>query len=441
MARRALAAVALALVLLALNPAGAAGVKSLATVQGAQLWFAEDHALPMIALVASFPAGSAYDPSAKSGTAAFAAALMDEGAGNLDGDAFHAALDDRGIQFAVEPGRDSTTVTMTMLSSDAKVAFHLFAMALAHPRFDAEAVSRVRTQMLQDLEAEQEDPASVAENGFYSFYFGAHAYGHPIEGDARGLKAITASDLRAFALTHWVRAGLQITIAGDVDAKTAAALVRSTFGPLGASAPPPPQAPSRVGAPGLHILPMDVPQPAAVFALPSLTRGDPDYLTAYVADTILGGSGFSSRLTDEVREKRGLTYDVSTDLATYKTAGIMLGEVASKAGSMRQSLGVVRDTMAKFSDRGPTEQELDDAKTYLEGAWPLAFASNAGMAAQLNDFQQMGLPIDYLDRRNDLIEAISIADVRRVAGRLFDPAKMTIVVAGSLPAATDDSAP
>jgi len=422
-----------------LAPAWASGVKALGAVNGAQVWFAEDHTVPMIALTASLPAGSAYDPSTKAGLAAFAANLLDEGAGNLDSAAFQAALANRAIQLSVEPGRDSITVSLAVLSPDAKEAFRLLGLALSHPRFDADAVSRVRAQMLQSIEQEKGDPGSVAEKSFYSFYFGAYAYGHPVEGDARGLMAIQPADLRNFARLHWVRGGLQIAIVGDADAATATALLRLAFGSLPDEAPPPPPAPARVGAPGLHVVAMDVPQPTALFALPGLLRHDPDFLTATVANYILGGGGSASRLTNEVREKRGLTYDVSTDLVPYRKAGLLLGEVAARKDVLRRTIAVVRDTMRKFAADGPTPQELDDAKTYLNGSFPLAFASDTGLAAQLNVFQQMGLGIDYLDKRAGLIDAITVDDVRRVARRLCDPSKMTIVVAGSLP--TEKSRP
>jgi zinc protease len=425
----------------ALVPASAASVKALNAVKGTQVWFAEDHTVPMIALTASLPAGSTYDPSVKAGLAAFAAYLLDEGAGNLDSAAFQTALANRAIQLRVAPGRDFMTVSLTVLSSDAKEAFRLLGLALSRPRFDAEAVSRVRAQMLQSIEEEKGDPGSVAEKSFYSFYFGADAYGHPVNGDSHGLMAIAPNDLRTFARLHWVRGGLRIAIVGDASAAMATALLRSAFGSLPEQAPPPPPAPVRAGAPGLHVVEMDVPQPTAIFALPGLLRRDPDFLTSYVANYVLGGGGFASRLTKEVREKRGLTYDVSTDLVPYRGAGLLLGEVAARKDAMRQAVAVVRETMRKFAADGPTQQELADAKTYLNGSFPLAFASDAGLAAQLNYFQQEGLGIDYLDKRAGLIDAITLGEVRRAARRLCDPAKMTIVVAGSLPEEKGNSSP
>jgi zinc protease len=174
-----------------------------------------------------------------------------------------------------------------------------------------------------------------------------------------------------------------------------------------------------------------VPQATAVFGLPGIMRHDPDFIPGYVANYILGGGGFSSRLMDEVRVKRGLTYGVSTSLSSMNKASVMVGSVATRADAIRQTVQVVRDTMAKFAKEGPTQQELDDAKTYLTGSFPLAFASNSGTAAQLGTFQRQNLDIGYVARRNSLINAVTLADVKRVSRRLFDPAKLTVVIGGT----------
>ncbi len=143
---------------------------------------------------------------------------------------------------------------------------------------------------------------------------------------------------------------------------------------------------------------MAVPQPNIAFGLPGILRNDPDFLPAYVANYILGGGGFASRLTREVREKRGLTYDISTDLTDLRRAGAIEGLVATRADAVKQTVDTVRDTMAKFAEQGPTVQELDDAKTYLTGSYPRAFASNAGTASQLAAFQRAGLDVGYVAR-------------------------------------------
>jgi zinc protease len=420
------------LALLMLVPASAAKVKSVDILPGVVVWHSEDHTVPVIALSASLPAGAVYDPSGKTGMAALAAYCLNEGAGRMNAEAYQAELAAHGIRFEVFPDRDTLTIRLTTLTSNAKEAFRLLGLALSKPRFDPDAVTRVRLQMMQSVDVGREDPAIVADRGFHSLYFGPYTYGRPVDGDTRGLASTSAQDLRAFTKAHWVRGGLKIAVAGDVTPATLTGLIQSAFGALPETAPAPPPWPYRPGAPGLHILPMDVPQPAMVFGRPGLLRSDRDYIAAMIANYILGGAGSGSRLTRELRETRGLTYDVATDLVSYRRAGLVLGMVSTRKSAMRQTIAAVRETMRKFAADGPTAQELNDAKLYLNGSFPLSFTSNADIAAQLNTFQDLGLPLDYLDRRAGLINAVSLDDVRRVARWLFDPAKLTIVVAGTL---------
>ncbi|MBV9992326.1 MAG: insulinase family protein [Alphaproteobacteria bacterium] len=420
--------------MVALAPLGAQafGAKQLKLAKGEEVWFAEDHTLPMVALVASFPAGSSYDPPGKNGLASFAASMMDEGAANTNSRAFHDALADRAIQLSVQTDRDWTVVTLVTLSANAKDAFKLLAMALAKPRFDGDAIARVRTQMLQNLAQQDEDPSEVAAREFNRVFFGGHPYAHSTDGDPAGLNAINRIDLKNFAASHWVHGGLKIAAAGDLTAAQLADIVKATFGPLGAKQPPLPSRAARLGAPGIHVVKMDVPQPNAVFGLPGVIRSDKDFLPAYVANYILGGGGFASRLTADVREKKGLTYDISTELSDLRRAGAIEGLVATRADAMQETLDTVRETMTRFADQGPTPQELADAKTYLTGSFPRAFASNQGTASQLSAFQRAGLSVDYVAKRNGLINAITLDDVKRVAKKLFDPGKLTVVVAGTV---------
>jgi zinc protease len=412
--------------------ANAVSVKSLDMGKNVQVWYIEDHTLPMIAMTAALPAGSAYDPKDKAGLAAFTADLLNEGAGNLDSQAYQSALSNKAIRLNVTPQRDYLVISLVTLSENAKDAFRLLGLALAHPRFEAEAISRVRTQILAALQQEDEDPETVAPKAFSTAFFGEHPYAHPINGTPASVPHINRNDIRTFARTHWVRNGLRISVSGDASPEALKVLIGSAFGELADKWPPPLPPVRHVGAPGVHIVPMPVPQPTAIFGLPGILRSDRDFIPAYVANYILGGGGFSSRLMAEVREKRGLTYGISTSLDTLRKAGIFAGQVATRAGAMRQTINVVRATMTDFVNNGATDKELADAKTYITGSFPLAFASNVGIANQLNSFQRSVLAIDYVQKRNALINAVTLDDVKRVAKRLFNPAKLTIVIGGSL---------
>ncbi|MBU6297555.1 MAG: insulinase family protein [Alphaproteobacteria bacterium] len=445
--KRALAVLLFAAATLSPGVASASAVKALNVVKGAQVWFDEDHTVPLIALAVSLPAGSAYDPSTKAGEAAFAAALLDEGAGKLDAGAFHAALAKQSIKLQVVPRRDDLIVSVAAPSSAAPEAFRLLGMALAHPRFDYATMARVRIGLLQHMEEDRGNPRWVAEKGFYSLYFGADAYGHPIDGDPRGLASVTREELLDFVRTHWVRGGMKVAIVGDIDEANAASLLRTALEALSDVPPAAPRAPVFFGAPGVHLLPMAAAQPVAFFAVPGPLRGDPDFLPDKLASTIFDGPGFSSRLQRLLCDKEGLTGAVSSGLVMDRRAGIVLGSFAASADDMDQALADLRTAMRRFASDGPTGQEVFDAKAFLTGSFPLAFTSDEDAAARLNELQRQGLPLDYLDKRNDMIDAVSADDVRAAARRLFNPSQMTVVVAGTLPkenagdAAADSSAP
>src|SRR5665213_528915 len=372
--RRLIGSLAAALVFALPTLAKAVTVQTLNMGKDAEVWFVPDHTVPVISLTAAIPAGSAYDPENK----------------------------------------------------------HGLGTALSKPRFDPDAISRVRAQILASLQEQDEYPSSVAAKAFFRTFFAGHPYGHSAEGDPAGVAAITREDLKNFAQSHWVRGGVHIAVSGDIDAATLKTLLATAFSALPDRTPPPIAPITHLGAPGVQVVAMPVPQPNIVFGLPGLMRNDPDFVTGYVANYILGGGGFASRLTSEVREKRGLTYSISTSLNTYRRAGMVAGQVATKAGSVHQTIAVIRDTLAGFAATGPTDKELTDAKTYLTGSFPLAFASNVGISGQLNAFQNAGLAVNYVQKRNDMINAVTADDVKRVAKRLFNANKLTIVVAGTL---------
>ncbi|HEY4275276.1 MAG TPA: insulinase family protein [Rhizomicrobium sp.] len=414
-----------------LAPASAADIKALDLGKKAQVWFSEDHTVPIVAFSITLPAGTAYDPSGKAGLAAFTASLLDEGAGAMNSRAFQEALADHAIQLSASAERDDMVISVVTLSENAPLAMKLLQTALTKPRFDAEAVARVRAQIIQSIQQGNTRPATVARREFGKEFFNAHPYSHPSTGDVASISAITVEDLRAFAKSHWVKGNLMVAVAGDITAAETQKLLGDTFQAVPGTIPPPIPAIGRLGTPGVHVLEMPVPQPTIMFGLPGIMRADPDFIPGYVANYIVGGGGFSSRLTDEVRVKRGLTYGISTSLTAFRRASVMAGSVATRADAVRQTIQVVKDTLGEFAKNGATQSELDDAKTYLTGSFPMAFSSNAGIAAQLGAFQRQGLDIGYVARRNALIQAVTLADVKRAAKRVFDPERLTVVVAGT----------
>lgn len=418
--------------LLVLAPAEAAKIEAVDALPGVPVWLSEDHTVPVVAVSASLAAGAIYDPTGKSGLAALAGALLDQGAGNLNADAFQAALALRGIKLTVAPSADTLTIRVLVQPVHVKEAFRLLSLALTKPRFDADAVTRLRLALMRDYDNGRSDPARVAEIGFYSLYFGPYPYSRPVGGNPHGLAAISQQDLRSFVRTHWVQTGLKLAVSGDISGDTLAPLVKAAFDVLPVAAPPQPVVPYSKGAPGQHSLPMEVARPVVVFGAPGPKRSDRDFLAATIANDILGGAGPSSRLVRDLSERRGRPSDIVTAMTVFDRAGLLTGSVSAHKANVRQTISQMREIMRKFAADGPTDREVAEAKARFTASYPLLFTSNEDTARQLNLIQQQGLPFDYVDKRAAMIASVSTADVRRAAQRLFNPDRLTIVVAGSL---------
>jgi zinc protease len=398
---------------------------------GVEAWLSEEHALPMIAVNISIPAGSAYDPSDKPGLANVMASLLDEGAGDLASDAFKQALESKAIKLSATAERDYVVVTLTTLKENADEAFRLATLALTHPRFDTEAVERIRASLLASLKQEDEDPSRAAVKAWYASYYGTHPYGHPTQGTPAGISAIKSDDIKRFATDHLVRGGIKVAVAGDITEVQLKKYLQQMFVSMPAKSVSFVAKPADVGKPGTHMVVRNETAPVAVFGSVGPMRADPDYIPAFVANYILGGGSFSARLMDEVRDKRGLTYGIYTQVNDFRSASITVGQVQSEKTKIQTAIDVTKAEMAKFAKDGATAKELAEAKTFLTGSFPLALDSDAKIARALNGYQRSGLGADYVVKRNGLINAVTLAQVNAAAKKFFDPANLVVVIAGT----------
>jgi len=416
-------------------------VKTVQGPTGVETWLSEEHALPMIAVTVALPAGSAYDPADKPGLAELMASLLDEGAGDLSSDAFKQALENRAIRLTAEAERDFVVVNLTTLTENADEAFRLLGLALAHPRFDSEAVERMRVAQLASLKAQDERASQVAQKSWFATYFGTHPYAHPGPGTPASLAAIKVEDIKAFAASHLVRDRVKVAVSGDITDAQLRKYLQQVFVPLPASSVQQvPKPPADAGKPGSHTIVRNEAAPVAIFGFSGPMRLDPDFIPTFVANYIFGGGNFSARLMDEVRDKRGLTYGISTQQADYKSASLIIGSVQSDKAKIMTALDVTKSEMARFAKDGATAKELADAKTFLTGSFPLGLDSNVKIARTLNGYQRSGLGVDYVEKRNGLIQAVTLAKVNEMAKKYYDPAKLVIVIAGT-PAPAAPAAP
>ena len=428
--RCALAALLLAAAVLAFaEPARAVTIERMVSPSGIEAWLVRNPTVPLIALEFALRGSADQDPADKAGVANLSADLLDEGAGPYDAMAFHERLERKAIEISFNAGRDYLRGTLRTLKENSEEAFDYLGLSLSQPRFDTEAVERIRAQIMSRLRRETVSPRDVASRNWWATAFPDHPYGRPVEGTLESLPRISVDDLRSYTRRVLARDQLKVAIVGDIDAQAAGALLDRAFGKLPAKAEL--RTVSPVVAQGLGrriVIQLDVPQAAVSFGGPGISRSDPDFMAGYIVNHILGGGSFSSRLYREVREKRGLAYGISDTLVWLNYTALMIGSTATRADATGKTLEIIEHEIRRLAEEGPTEDELAKAKTYLKASFVLGLDTSNRIASQLLQMQLDNLGIDYMDRRSGLIDAVTLADAKRVAKRLLDNGLLVTVV-------------
>ncbi|MEO1910883.1 MAG: pitrilysin family protein [Paracoccus sp. (in: a-proteobacteria)] len=423
------AAIATVLTLLAL-PAHAIEIQDVTSPKGIKAWLVQDDSIPFVALDIQFKGGASMDAPEKRGAINLMTALLEEGAGKRDSTQFAQAVEDLGARISFDADDDTLSVGFRALSENRDEAADLLALALTQPRFDESAVQRVRAQVQAVIRSEATDPNSIAAKELARQAWGDHPYATSLNGTEESVAKLTRQDLVAAKNRVLARDRVVVGAAGDISPEELGPLLDRILGglPEAATAPLPDKAELQLSG-GTTVIDWDSPQTVVSFAGPGIAIDDPDYFAAFVANHILGGGGFSSRLMTEVREKRGLTYGVGTALATGLFGQSWQGGMAGGNDTTGQAVDLIRQEWAGMAE-GVTEKELTDAKTYLTGEYPLRFDGNGRIAAILAGMQLIGFPIDYINTRNDKVEAVTAEDVARVSKRLLDPAQLRFVLVG-----------
>ena len=413
-------------------------VERVMSPSGIEIWYVQEANIPVISVSLGFRGGTVLDPPGKSGLANFALALLNEGAGDMDSLTFQKAVIDRAIRLNNNASRDLVTVSLQTLSENRDTAFELLGLALSEARFETAPVERVRAQILSVLADEARNPRTIAARTWFGDIFGNHPYAQRANGTEESIRAMTPADLKNWTRARFARDNLIVGASGDVTPEEIARLVDITLAGLAPHAAGAPVAEAIFPASGAtRVVRMPLTQSIVVFGLPGLKRDDPDFYAAYVMNYILGGGGFTSRLYEEVREKRGLAYSVYSYLAPLEYAGLYMGGVATRNDGVAQTLEIIRAEIAHMSETGVSAAELSAAKQYLTGAFPLRLDSGGKVAGILVQMQVESLGIDYLDRRNGYMEAVTMDDIKRVAKRLLNPDRLRVVVVGDPEGLTD----
>lgn len=405
-------------------------VKEITSPGGIDAWLVEEPSIPFVALEFRFLGGTSLDSPGKEGATNVMTSLMTEGAGDLDSRAFAAAIEGLAASFSVSAGRDTIAVSAQMLTENRAEAAALLRKALAEPRFDLDALERVRARTISGVRSDARNPSRIAGQTFAELAWGDHPYGQPSAGTEDSLAALTRDDLLAAHTGAFARDRLFVSAVGDITEAELGALLDDLLGWLPETGAPLPEKAEPALTGGVTGVDFDGPQAAILFGHAGLPREDDDFIPAFVMNEVLGGGRFGTRLMRELREVRGLTYGVGTGLASGQFGDTVQGFFSTDNARAADAIAVVRAEWAKLAAEGVTEAELDAIQTYLTGAYPLRFEGNATIADILVGMQVQGMPADYIARRNDLVRAVTVADIRAIADRLLDPAALRFVVVG-----------
>ncbi len=405
-------------------------IKPVRSAGGIDAWLVEDHSIPFMALELRFRGGTTLDDEGTRGAVNLMTGLLDEGAGDLDSQSYARALEDLAASISFDASDDDVSVSARFLSENRKDVLDLLRLALIEPRFDQDAIERVRAQILSGLRSDATDPDVIAGNTFSKLAYGSHPYGSSGDGTLDSVSGINRDALVAVHRAALSRDRLYVGAVGDITADELGVLLDRLLSDLPKEGGPIPEPVEVLISGGVTVVPFDTPQSVVLFGHEGIDRDDPDFIAAFVMNHILGGGGFESRLMQEVREKRGLTYGVYSYLLPKDLAAVYLGSVASTNDRVAEAVDVIRDEWKKFAEAGATLEELEAAKTYLTGAYPLRFDGHGRIASIMTGMQMQGLALDYINVRNDLVNAVSLEDIRRVAKRVLDPERLHFVVVG-----------
>nr|WP_306265146.1 pitrilysin family protein [Pararhizobium sp. IMCC3301] len=411
-----------------IRPSMAVTVQDITTPKGLNYWLVEDETVPLITVSFSFTGGSVLDPADKQGLADLLSATLDEGAGDLDSQAFQARLEETAVRLSFNSRAERFSGVMRTLSANQAVAFDLLGLALSQPRFDEEPVQRMVSRLQARLRGDLTDADSIAAKTWFATAFAGHPYGAPDSGTIESLGRITGDDLRQIHGGIFKQNGLKLAVVGDIDAATASKFLDATFGALPqGEVLPKVAAPASIAGDTLFI-PLDKPQTTIRMGGNSILVEDPDFITAYVVNHILGGGSFTSRLYREVREKRGLAYSVFSYLSAFDEQGFFFVGVGTRSDRAAEVKDVIIAELERMAEEGPSKAELRSAKDYLKGAYALRFDTSDKIATQLVGLQIQGRDINYINVRNEMIESVSQEDAKRVAKRIFSNPLLTIMV-------------
>ena len=397
---------------------------------GITAWLVEEDSIPFVSIDLRFEGGANLDAPGKRGATNLMMATLEEGAADRDARAFAEAAESLGARMGFDAFNDGVQVEASFLTENRADSVALLRDALIAPRFDADAVDRVRDQVLAVIQQDEADPSEIAIATLDRLAYGDHPYGTNLSGTRESVSALTPDDLRAAHAKALTRDRVHVGVTGDITPAELGPLLDELLGDLPESSDAVASEADYALEGGVTVVDFPSPQSLVLFGHEGIKRDDPDFFPAFVLNHMLGGSGFNSILMEEVREKRGLTYGIGTALVPLDLGAQYLGRFSSSNDKAAEAVEIVRDQWARLEAGEIDMDRLAAVKTYLTGAYPLRFNGNANIAGILAAMQLQDLPIDYVNTRNAKVDAVTPDDVTRVAGRLLDADALHFVAVG-----------
>jgi zinc protease len=411
------------------GPVIAVEIQQFSTPAGIKVYLVENYTSPIITTSFSFSGGASQDPEGKAGAAHFLSSMLDEGAGEASGQEFQALAEKYGIDLGFSAQRDYFTGSMQTLAENSSEAFRLLHLALNEPRFDARPMERMRQSILRGLKRAKNRPRSIASKAMRAAIFKGHPYARPTRGSIESVSNLTRDDLSTIHRRLMVKKGLVIGVVGAVSKQELGPIIDGVFASLPENSDRKIIADARLEFGSKIEKHLDINQSIVSFAFPGFKRSDPEFFAAYLANHILGGGSFSSRLYDEVREKRGLAYSVYSRLATYSHAAYTLVGSATSTERVDEAIEVMRAELKRMAEEGPTAKELAAAKKYVIGSYAIRnLDTSLKVASVLVAIQQINLGIDYIDRREKIINSVTLEEVKSVAAKLLGNTPTLVIV-------------
>ena len=407
-------------------------IQEVTSSKGITAWLVESHQNPIIAIEYAFTGGVSHEPKELGGLTNLLASTMDEGAGSYESEAFRDILTDESIGLSFRSGRDRLYGSFKTITDSSDLSFELLRLAVNEPRFDQKPVDRIRGQIQTGIVSKQNRPQTKSSEVFRELVYGDHPFGRTSDGSVESLDKITTDDLRAFHKAHLSKDGLVVAVVGDITAAELAKRLDQVFGDLPDMGQTTEISEIANQSSGIQkLVEFDQPQTSLLVVQDTIKRSDPDYFAAYVVNHILGGGSFSSRLFQEIREKRGLTYGVGTSLGGDLKSPLMFAQLQTANDTAKEALELMRDEWRLMAAEGPTQDEMDTAIKYIVGSYALLFTNTSAIAGNLLGLQIGERPKSYINDRVAIFESLTLEDLKAVAKRVLDDSKWTVIITGN----------